>query len=187
VGEGQTASAADARRSWLARLGADMGRRIEDRGLVIWYLIVERGLKAVLLLAAAIYIFTHTDSGFAPLVDRAIEVFNLDTGRGLIHDVVVRNLARLAGLSTSTLEVVAVGSLVYGLIEGAESVGLILRRRWAEYLVVLATTFFIPFEVLEVARRPSPLRIITLVLNVVVVVYLVRKKALFQLDHSTEA
>ena len=88
-------------------------------------------------------------------------------------------------LTTRLIEL-AVGLVIYGLIEGAESVGLILGRRWAEYLVVLATAFFIPLEVLELAKMPSLLKAATLIINVVVVVYLVRKKRLFSFDEPSQ-
>jgi uncharacterized membrane protein (DUF2068 family) len=172
------------RASWLERLRLDLGRTIEVRGPVIWYLIVERGLKGLALVAAAIFIYTHTETGFGPVVSGLIDTFSLDVGSGFIHRVIVENLLRLAGMSERALWVVGTGSLVYGLIEAGESVGLLLRRRWAEYLVVIATAFFIPFEMLEVVRRPTILRALALVANIVVVIYLVRKKRLFILDES---
>jgi uncharacterized membrane protein (DUF2068 family) len=174
------------RASWWARLRSDMGRRIEHRGPVLNYLIVERGLKAVALVAAAIFLYTHTESGLDPVVRHVIAIFNLNAGTGFFHRIILENLLKLAGISASSLLVIGTGSLIYGLIEGSESVGLILRRRWAEYLVVLATAFFIPLEVSEVIQRPSPLRIVTLVVNVAVVIYLVRKKRLFHFDESPE-
>lgn len=69
--------------------------------------------------------------------------------------------------------------IVYAAIEGAEGVGLALRRRWAEYLIVFATGFLIPYEIWEVAHRVTFLRVGGLVLNVAVVVYLAYRKRLF--------
>ena len=164
-----------------------MGRTIDHRGLVLWCLMFERGLKGIALIAASSYIFSHTEPGLDPVVRRIIALFNLTAGSGFIRTFVLDNLLKLAGISESGLVVLAVATLVYGLIESSEALGLALRRRWAEYLVVLATAFFIPFEVDEVIRRPGILRIATLVINVAVVIYLIRKKQLFQLGHPTEA
>ena len=147
----------------------------------------ERGLKGLALMAAAAYIFANTDSGLDPLIRRIIAIFNLTAGSGFIRGVVLDNLLKLAGMSENTLWVLSGAFFIYGLIEASEGVGLALRRRWAEYLVVLATAFFIPFEVMEVIRRPGPIRIATCIVNVAVVIYLIRKKQLFQLDHPTEA
>jgi uncharacterized membrane protein (DUF2068 family) len=171
-----------ANRRWSELLWADMHRRIEDRGFVIWYLIIERGVKGLVLVAAAIFIYTHVRSGLDPFVSELIDALNLDAGRGFFRGLVFDALEKVAGLGSGTLVALATGALIYGLIEAAESVGLILRRRWAEYLVVLATAFFIPLEVREVILRQSPVRITSLLINIAIVAYLVRQKRLFQLD-----
>jgi uncharacterized membrane protein (DUF2068 family) len=54
-----------------------------------------------------------------------------------------------------------------------EGIGLILEHTWAGYLVVIATSTLIPFEIYEIGRKPSPLRFALFLLNVVIVVYLV--------------
>ena len=163
-----------------------MHRRIEDRGFVIWYLIIERGTKGLVLVAAAIFIYTHVRSGLDPVVSDLIDGLNLDAGRGFFRSLVFNALEKVAGLGSGSLVAVATGALLYGAIEAAESVGLILRRRWAEYLVVLATAFFIPLEIKEVIDKLSPLRISSLVINIAIVVYLVRRKRLFIFDEARE-
>ena len=65
------------------------------------------------------------------------------------------------------------------MLEVTEAVGLILRRRWAEYLVLLATIAFLPLEIDEMLRSPSALKALTLLINVAIVVYLVWRKQLF--------
>ena len=173
--------------SWLSRFWADMGRRVEHRGWVIWYLIFERGLKGLALVAGAVYLYLNTDTGFDPLVRKLVIQFNLNAGSGFIHRVVLDNLLRLAGISENTIFVIATGALIYGVIESSESIGLVLRRRWAEYLVVLATAFFIPLELREVMMHvTSPFRDASLLINIAVVIYLIRKKRLFILDEAPE-
>lgn len=75
--------------------------------------------------------------------------------------------------------VLAVAVIFYALVEGTEGVGLAMRRRWAEYLIVIATGFLIPYEIYEVVNRVTLLRVGGLALNVVVVVYLAWRKRLF--------
>ena len=79
---------------------------------------------------------------------------------------------------------IAIGSVLYGLLELIEAVGLVLRRRWAEYLVVIATGFGIPIEVREVIVHPTLVRAGLLLINVGVVIYLVLRKRLFILDEG---
>jgi uncharacterized membrane protein (DUF2068 family) len=81
---------------------------------------------------------------------------------------------------------IAVAAIAYGLLEVTEAIGLIMRRRWAEYLVLLATVAFLPLEVDELVRRPSLLKTLTLIVNVAIAVYLVWRKQLFLArDRST--
>jgi uncharacterized membrane protein (DUF2068 family) len=58
-----------------------------------------------------------------------------------------------------------------GLIEG---IGLYLEKVWAEYLTLLITASFLPFEIFEVIRRLTWIRAGLLLLNVLVVLYLLK-------------
>jgi uncharacterized membrane protein (DUF2068 family) len=75
--------------------------------------------------------------------------------------------------------VLALGALLYAALETTEGIGLAMRRRWAEYLTVIATGVLIPFEVTEVVARPTAFRVGALVVNVAIVVYLAYRKRLF--------
>ena len=63
-----------------------------------------------------------------------------------------------------------------------EGVGLWKGKRWAEYLTVIATSALIPFEVYELARRLTMVRVSALVVNVAAVIYLV-----YRLRHPRQA
>jgi uncharacterized membrane protein (DUF2068 family) len=56
--------------------------------------------------------------------------------------------------------------------------GWALRRRfaWAPWLVVVATASFLPFEVYEIYRSVRPGRVLVLIINVAIVVYLYRRE-----------
>jgi uncharacterized membrane protein (DUF2068 family) len=74
----------------------------------------------------------------------------------------------------------AVGLVGYALLEGTEGVGLAMRRRWAEYLTVVATGMLIPYEVYELVHHATLFKAGALLLNVAVVAYLAWKKRLFR-------
>ena len=65
------------------------------------------------------------------------------------------------------------------MLEGVEAVGLWYQKRWAEYLTFIATAAFLPLEVYELTRTLSPLKFLTLILNLAVVAYLLLAKRLF--------
>jgi uncharacterized membrane protein (DUF2068 family) len=178
------AEAAPRRRSWWWRFRQDLGRRIEHRGLVLWYLVVERGLKGVALLLIGFFVATHVQTGLDGAAAALIDQLNLDSGSNFLSQGAYRLVLKFVGVSQGSLVALSVGSLLYGVIEAAESIGLLLKRRWAEYLVVLATAFFIPVEIVELVRHPTVLKAAAFLVNVIVVAYLVRRKRLFHLDET---
>ena len=82
-------------------------------------------------------------------------------------------LAALLAVNPRTLRAVGFGTFVYAAIFTTEGVGLLLGRRWAEYLAVVATASFLPLEAYEAIHRPGASRALLLVLNLAIVIYLV--------------
>jgi uncharacterized membrane protein (DUF2068 family) len=68
----------------------------------------------------------------------------------------------------------------YALLMGTEGVGLYLKRAWARWFTVGVTSSLVPLEVFEIVRAPHPMRVTVLFLNVLVVVYLLRRKDAFE-------
>ena len=89
---------------------------------------------------------------------------------------IVQQLIALVGnLSPARLEALGIGAFLYAALFATEGVGLWLRKRWAEFLTVIATLTFVPVAVFELTRKVSPSRLAALVLNLVVVAYLARR------------
>ena len=83
-------------------------------------------------------------------------------------------LSRVARLDERRLKEISFGTFLYGALFAVEGVGLLMRKRWAEYLTVVTTALLLPLEIYEIVQHMSPLKIVALVVNVVVVVYLIR-------------
>ena len=118
---------------------------------------------------------------FADRVQRAIDGPLSDSGQGASHSWLGRQLAHLLNLKTDTLKVLLVVALLYAVVEWTEAIGLWFERRWAEYLTVIATAGFLPLEIHELTKRVTVLRVVALVVNVALLVWLVRNKRLFGL------
>lgn len=99
--------------------------------------------------------------------------------QGGSHGFLVRELQGLVDLRTGALDVLIVTSLAYAVVELVEAIGLWHERRWAEYLTVVATAGLLPFEIVEVARRVTVIRVGALVVNLLIVAWLVYRKRLF--------
>jgi uncharacterized membrane protein (DUF2068 family) len=85
------------------------------------------------------------------------------------HRVVRRAVARIAALNERELAALTLATFGYAALFAVEGVGLIRRRRWAEWMTVVLTASFIPFEVYELDRRPGAGKLVALVLNVAIV------------------
>ena len=165
------------------------GKPLRDK-IVLRLIAINRAVHFVVLGALAAFVFlfaSHREDlrrqAFRVIADLQTGTSNgRPTGHGLIHEV-----ERAFSLQSSTLRLVGAVLAVYALVEGVEAIGLWYQRRWAEYLTFLVTTSLLPLEVYELAHRLSPLKIVTLVINLAVVAYLLVAKRLFGLRGGVAA
>jgi len=163
---------------YLARLWAELGRMGGEHDAFIKVIIVERITKAIVLIALAIALLYANHKGWLDMwADYAENQFNLNVGHNIITQLLLRLLVFVGRLNHTTL--IAISAIAYALLEGTEGVGLAMRRRWAEYLTVIATGVLIPFEAYEVIFHPGVYKIGALLLNLAVVGYLANRKRLF--------
>jgi uncharacterized membrane protein (DUF2068 family) len=92
------------------------------------------------------------------------------------HRVLRAAVARLASLDARALRELAIATFAYAGLFAVEGVGLLLRKRWAEWLTVFVTGSFIPLEIYELALRPRPAKVVALALNVSITVYLLWRR-----------
>jgi uncharacterized membrane protein (DUF2068 family) len=80
------------------------------------------------------------------------------------------------------LRQISVATFAYSALALTEGVGLLLEKVWAEYLTLILTISFLPWELYELVRRPDWFRLSLLLINLAVLGYLVwllrRKKLL---------
>lgn len=147
-------------------------------------LAVERGLRALLLFAVAwgIWQFDGARDSIRRTIDTYLPLFVPLENQLRINlaDAAAMHWIQSA-LNAPATTVFAVAGFVgvYGLLQTLESVGLWSMRRWGEYVAVVATSLFIPFEVYEIVDKVTVLRVLALVVNVFLVAYLVFTKRLF--------
>ena len=157
----------------------ELNRRIE---LTLGHrlIIIDRFVKAVVLVLGGIVLLIAERTGaLAQLTERLQTELNVSPGSHLWLRLTSWLLEHVATLSGGAQTALAIAAMLYGLLEAFEGFGLILHRRWAEYLVLLATCAFIPLEVDELARHPTVWKAVAFLINVAIVVYLVRRKRLF--------
>jgi uncharacterized membrane protein (DUF2068 family) len=166
------------------------GRPLRDR-YVLRLIALDRLLHFLVLsaLAAALFLFAGNKAALNADFTRILKDLQGGVG-GPVHDTnhgVVHDLQRLFAVSITNLYLVGIAVAAYAVLEGVEAVGLWLGRRWAEYLTFIATVVFVPYEVYELTKNISALKVLTLVINVAIVAYLLVAKRLFGLRGGGKA
>jgi uncharacterized membrane protein (DUF2068 family) len=160
------------------------GRLLRDR-YVLRLIALDRLVHFVVLAALAIGIFAFArerqvlSGPFFRVMDAvqaALGGRSGGSGQGILGE-----LSKAFSARTSTLWLVGAVVAGYAVLEGIEAVGLWLAKRWAEYLTFVATTVLLVPEVYELTHKISVFKILTLVINLAVVVYLLLAKRLFGL------
>ena len=163
---------------YFARLLAELNSIGGEHHVFIKVIIVERVGKALVLIALGIgLLFAGRQGWLTQWAVSAQQQLNLDTDETIIQQVFFRLLVLIGNFPHTTL--LAIGAFAYALLEGTEGIGLAMRRRWAEYLTVIATGVLIPFEAYEVVNKVTLFRVGALLLNLAVVGYLAYRKRLF--------
>ena len=153
------------------------------QALLLRLIAIDRGIHSVLfgLVAAALLTLQYK---LGPLQRWAADLrSNLSstlnqTGRNPSRDFLLHVLDRILKINRHGFGVLIITAVIYCVLEGSEAVGLWLEKRWAEYLTAIATAGFLPFEIHELMDRTTVLRIVALVINVAVLIYLVWAKHL---------
>ena len=143
-------------------------------------MLLERAIRGTLVFVLGLALLTNSRN-MVSLVRQWVAELDVNPERRLIPRILVTVLRPIGGFSSRTVALIGIGALLFGALELTEAIGLARRRRWAEYLTVIAGCIGIPFELMEVLRRQTPLRVGILVANVAIVVYLAWQKHLFGL------
>jgi uncharacterized membrane protein (DUF2068 family) len=82
-------------------------------------------------------------------------------------------LEHFVNLSPKTIESFGIAALCSSALTLTEGLGLWFGKRWAEYLVILSTSLFLPWEIRHLIHHPTLLKLVIFVFNLLIVAYLV--------------
>ncbi len=131
-------------------------------------------VKAAFLIAVGVAALWSLPQDLAAFAERAISW--MGGGPFLGHEGPHRALDKLRDLDPATARRFGVLGLGYASVFLVEGVGLLLKQRWAEWLTVVVTGSFIPIEIYELVKELSAGKVVALVLNVVILVYLITRR-----------
>ena len=139
-----------------------------DRGLVL--IGAFKLLQGLLLIGFAF--------GFLRFVHRDMQEVVADWLDAMHFDMdshyIVNLLAGLSEITDTQIRTLSGVAFVYSGVFLTEGIGLMRKKRWAEYLTVIATALLIPVELYEVIRHFGPVKLAILVLNIAIVWFLIR-------------
>jgi uncharacterized membrane protein (DUF2068 family) len=124
--------------------------------------------ECALLIAAGFGTLKLLHKDIESVVTHWIHVLRVDPDNRYIHAL----MEKAFSVSPKQLKELSAGTFFYALLRFLEGIGLVLRKRWGEYLTIVVTALFIPLEIWEMVRRFTAIKMAVFIVNVAIVVYL---------------
>ena len=146
-----------------------MGSTTRPSSTTLLAIAIFKLFKGMLLLVVGIGALKLLHRDVGEVVSHWVDVLRVDPDNRFIHRLLVRALS----LTPKQLEAASAGTFVYSGLLLTEGFGLLLRKRWAEYFTIVTTAGLIPLEVYEIGRHLTATKIVVLLVNVAIVIYLI--------------
>jgi uncharacterized membrane protein (DUF2068 family) len=127
--------------------------------------------KGALLLLVGVGLLELMHADIASVFSLLLEFLHINADTRLVHALMLK----LDALQPHSVLVAGLVSLGYAALLLAEGIGLWLELPWAAYVTVVSTGALVPFEVYELIERATVPRIILLIINFVIVIYLIKQ------------
>ena len=148
--------------------------KVESRWLIV--IGILKLFKAAFLIAFAFAALGMLHHDLTVECYRLAEFLHVDPENRFMDFVI----QKVGGYTDTSLKHVSEFIFVYAAIYLAEGIGLLRRKRWAEWMTTIVTASFIPIELWHLWSHPSWGKVIVIALNFLILVYLIRV-----LRHST--
>jgi uncharacterized membrane protein (DUF2068 family) len=162
----------------------------------LYFIVAVKLIKGAALLLLALGVFTLANKDLPDLFNQFLRWVHLDPENRFFSGIG----DWLGNITPTNIRVVASGTFLCGLYLIVLGLGLAFRAKWAIWLAIGESAFFIPIEIFELLRphRPRPSAhshgplfshpklglLIVLALNVFIVCYLLKnRKRLFRHQH----
>jgi len=126
-------------------------------------------VKGTLLLALAFGALSFLHKDVAAHVELWLDQLRVDPDNQFVGAL----LSKLQLVHTKELKELSALGAGYAALFLTEGTGLLFRKRWAEWLTIVATSSLMPFEVYELLKEFTAVRLLALFVNAAVVLYLV--------------
>ena len=148
-----------------------MGSTSRQSSTTLLAIAIFKLFKGVLLLLVGIGALRLLHRDVGEVVSHWVDVLGVDPDNRFIH----RLLSRALVVSPKQLKEASAGTFIYAGLLLTEGTGLWLRKRWAEYFTIITTAGLVPLELYEIHRRLTATKIVVLLINVAIVIYLIAR------------
>jgi len=125
-------------------------------------------LKAVLFVLMGIGALRLLHSDIVDVVGRAILAMRFDPEGRFVNVI----LEKAAMIDHHRLREISYAIFAYAGVDVIEGIGLVMRKLWAEFVTLILTASFLPWEFYELARHATSMKLVLTILNLAVVLYL---------------
>jgi uncharacterized membrane protein (DUF2068 family) len=137
----------------------------------ILFIALFKLFKGLLLIAVGIGALKLLHKDVAEVVSRWVDILRVDPDNRLIHGT----MTKLFSVTPQQLKALSAGTFFYAALLLTEGTGLLMRKHWAEYFTVITTAALIPLELYELANHFSWGKILVLIGNLAILVYLIAR------------
>ena len=124
----------------------------KKRAPTLYFIVAIKLMKGVLLLLLALGVFSLANKNLPDLFNQFLRWVHLDPERSFFTGIG----DWLDTVTPTNVRVVASGTLLYGLFLLVGGSGLAFRAKWAIWLAIGESAFFIPIEIFELVRHRLP-------------------------------
>ena len=135
-----------------------------------WLVLIGAGklLKAILFVALGFGALHLVHRDLVTIVTHWIVDLRFDPESRFVNFI----LDKTSLISPHRLKVISVGIFCYAAMDVLEGTGLVLGKAWAEYLTLVVTASFLPWEFFEILRKPNWPKAVFTLINIAIVWYL---------------
>ena len=159
------------------------GKEIRSE-IILRLFAIERFLRVLLFgaIAYGIWRFGHSRLSVEQAFDRELPVVRAlfrQLGYNINHSSLVGLFRSALALKPQTLTLIAGGLAAFSVVELVEGIGLWSARRWGEYFAAAVTSLGLPYEIYDITSKFTWTRLVLIVVNLALVLYLILTKRLF--------
>jgi len=148
-----------------------VARKSAESSTVLLLIGTFKILKALTLIAIGVGALKLLHKDLVATVMHWTDVLRVDPDNRFVH----RALAGIFRITPKQLKELSVGTFLYAGLFATEGIGLLLRKRWAEYFTIVTTGALIPLEIYEMFRHFTMTKLLVTVVNLLIVWYLAER------------